>query len=110
MSAQMMITLLLANVFLVGEASSVNATDTRGEQTKSGAPAITHTSHRAAHYGYPALETHASRVILLRPGLRHASVKSGETVAFKAGDAISAWKFARTVSGEDVDLLTCPRF
>lgn len=55
-------------------------------------------------YGSPANPERVQRVIALSPGIKYVNVKSGEVVAFRAGNKQIAWAFSERLYGGIVDL------
>ncbi|MCA3183403.1 MAG: CzcE family metal-binding protein [Cupriavidus sp.] len=96
---------LLFAAILFGGVSMSYAMETAGSKPDASASAGKALAKRqAALYGDPIGQAQASRIVDLKPGTRYVNVSSGETVAFRSDEKISAWAFAQMVRDTSVDL------
>lgn len=96
---------LLFVAIMLGGMSASYAKEVGGAKSGVSASAGQATSKRhASLFGDPTEPSRVTRVVDVKPGLRYVNVDSGETVAFRAGDKISAWTFAQMIRDTSVDL------
>lgn len=96
---------LLFVAILLGGMSASYAMEVSGSKSGVSASAGQATSKRyAALFGDPTDPSRAARIVDVKPGLRYVNVDSGETVAFRAGEKMSAWTFAQMIKNTSVDL------
>ncbi|MDE4922472.1 heavy-metal resistance protein CzcE [Cupriavidus metallidurans] len=96
---------LMFATILLGGVSGAHAMEVSGSKSGVSGSAAQATSKRhAALFGDPTDPSRVTRIVDVKPGLRYVNVDSGETVAFRSGEKISAWTFAQMVKDTSVDL------
>lgn len=96
--------LMLVAIFSGGMSASY-AIEVSGSMPGVSASAGKATSKRYAPlFGERTDPSRVTRIVDVKSGLRYVNVDSGEVVAFRSGEKISAWSFAQMVKDTSVDL------
>ncbi len=96
---------LLFVAIMLGGMSALYAMEEHGSKASVSASAEQAASKRhAALFGDQADPSGVTRIVDVKSGLRYVNVDSGETVAFRAGEQVSAWTFAQMIKDTSVDL------